>query len=159
MHKLQRLLVISAGYVAASIVAGVVSLLGVLVANVGFVALRPEALAEMVGPMRDLSAVAGAAAFVPTLPLGLYAERHAMRSLAWYARAGVGIGLLALLLYVVASEVVTRSISNANAADVSFLVTLAVCVMLAGACSGATYWAIAGRWAGSRPAPKEPQKT
>ena len=34
MHKVQRLLVISAGYVAASIVAGVVSLLGIVVANV-----------------------------------------------------------------------------------------------------------------------------
>lgn len=159
MHKVQRLLVISAGYVAASIVAGVVSLLGIVVANVGFVALRPEALAEMVGPMRDLSAVAAAAALLPTLPIGVYAERHAMRALVWYARAGVGIGLAALLLYVIASEVVTRSISNANAGDISFLATLAACVMLAGLCSGATYWAIAGRRAGTAPRQQTPQKT
>ena len=159
MQKLQRFLVIAAGYVAASIVAGVVSLLSIVVVNVGPVALRPEALAEMVGPMRDLSAVAAAAAFLPTLPIGLYAERHSMRALIWYARAGVGISLLALLLYVVASEVVTRSISNANAGDITFLATLAACVMLAGLCAGATYWAIAGRRAGTAPAPHDEMKT
>lgn len=158
MRKVQRLLVISAGYIAASIVAGVVSLLSIVVASVGLVALRPDALVEMAGPMRDLSAVAAAAAFLPTIPIGLYAERHAVRTLFWYARAGVGIGLGALLLYVIASEVVTRSISKANAGDVTFLVTLAVCVMLAGLCAGVTYWAIAGRHAGVVPNAKNPQK-
>lgn len=159
MQKVQRFFVIIAGYVAASIVAGVVSLLSIVVANVGVVALRPESLAEMAGPMRDLSAVAAAAAFLPTLPIGVYAERHAMRTLAWYARAGVGIGLAALLLYVVASEVVTRSISKADAGDITFLATLTACVMLAGLCSGATYWAIAGRHAGVGPRQHSPQKT
>lgn len=149
MRKVQRLLIMTAGYAAASIVAGVVSLLSIVVANVGLIALRPEALVEMAGPMRDLSAIAAAAALLPTLPIGIYAERHAMRALIWYARAGVGIGMLALLVYVIASELVTRSISNANASDVSFLATLAACVMLAGLCAGATYWAIAGRMAGS----------
>lgn len=158
MRKVQRLLVISAGYIAASIVAGVVSLLSVMVANVGVIALRPEALAEMAGPMRDLSAVAAAAAFLPTIPIGLYAERNAVRTLLWYARAGVGIGLGALLLYVIASEVVTRSISKANAGDVTFLVTLALCVMFAGLCAGATYWAIAGRHAGAATTPQSFQK-
>jgi hypothetical protein len=159
MLKVQRLLVISAGYVAASIVAGVVSLLSIVVANVGVVALRPEALAEMVGPMRDLSAVAAAVAFLPTLPIGLYAERKGMRALMWYARAGVGIGLAALLLYVIASELVTRSISKASAGDITFLASLAACVMLAGLCAGATYWAIAGRLAGVAPLSQNPQKT
>ena len=153
MQRLSRLFVIMTAYVAASVVAGVVALLGILIATAGFVVLRPAALAELVAPMAVASMVAGASALLPTVPVGIYAEKHRRRALAWYSRAGVGIGLAALLLYVIASELVSRSVSNANAADISFLATLAVSVMLAGLCSGVAYWAIAGRHAGADPVP------
>lgn len=153
MHKFARALNILTGYVAASIVAGIVALLGILIATAGVEILSPGALVELVAPFTVASAVAGVTALLPTVPVGLYAERHSKRGLAWYTRAGVGIGVAALLLYVVASEIVSRSVSKANAADATFLATLAVCVMLAGLCSGATYWAIAGRHAGAGPAP------
>ncbi len=149
MSILRRIGRIVAGYLAASIVAGVIALLGVLVSHVGLVALTPHALAELTGPFFVASVIAAGASLLPTLPIGIYAERHAKRSFVWYTRAGIAVSLGALVLYVLASEVASRSISNANRGDIEFLVTLAACVMLAGLCSGATYWAIAGRHAGT----------
>ncbi len=145
---LKRLARIATGYIAASVVAGVIALLSILIAHIGFVALTPRALGELVQPFAIASAVAGASALLPTLPVGIYAERHAKRALAWYTRAGIAVSLAALALYVVASELASRSITNASRADIEFVLTLALCVMLAGLCSGATYWAIAGRHAG-----------
>ncbi|MDX2204469.1 MAG: hypothetical protein NW223_17085 [Hyphomicrobiaceae bacterium] len=148
MPALKRIARIAAGYVAASIVAGVIALLSILVVHIGLVALSPRALAELIGPFAIASAIAGATALLPTLPVGIYAERHAKRDLAWYTRAGIGVSLLALVLYVVGLEIASRSISKATRGDFEFVLTLAACVMLAGVCSGATYWAIAGRHAG-----------
>ncbi len=153
MPALKRFSRIAAGYVAASIVAGVIALLGILIVHIGFVALSPRALGELVQPFAIASAVAGATALLPTLPVGIYAERHAKRALAWYTRAGIGVSLVALALYVIASELATRSITNASQADIAFVVQLAICVMIAGLCSGATYWAIAGRHAGKTAEP------
>lgn len=148
MPALKRISRIAAGYVAASIVAGVVALLGILIAHIGFVALSPRALGELIQPFAIASVVAAATALLPTLPVGLYAEKHAKRALAWYTRAGIGVSLIALTLYVLASELASRSITNASRGDIEFVLKLAICVMLAGLCSGATYWAIAGRHAG-----------
>ncbi len=148
MPALKRVTRIAAGYVAASIVAGVIALLSILIVHIGLVALTPRALGELIQPFALASAVAAAAALLPTLPVGIYAERHAKRALSWYTRAGIGVSLAALALYVLASEVASRSITNASRGDIGFVLTLAACVMLAGLCSGATYWAIAGRHAG-----------
>lgn len=145
---MKRLARIAAGYIAASIVAGVIALLSILVVHIGLVALTPRALGELVQPFAIASAIAGVTALLPTLPVGIYAERHAKRALSWYSRAGIGVSLLALTLYVLGSELASRSISNANRGDIEFVLILSICVMLAGLCSGATYWAIAGRHAG-----------
>lgn len=163
MAKLSRAFRIVAGYIAASVVAGVVALIGLLFATAGPFLITPSTLLDLLAPIIFASVVAGATAFLPTLPVGIYAERHAKRALAWYTRAGVGIGLAALVLYVLASEVASRSVSNAGADDAKFLLTLAVSVMFAGVCSGATYWAIAGRHAGgsgvATPASPDTQQT
>lgn len=163
MAKISRALRILAGYIAASVVAGVVALIGLLFATAGPFLITPSTLLDLLAPIVFASVVAGATALLPTLPVGIYAERHGKRTLAWYARAGVGIGLAALVLYVLASEVVSRSLSNASSEDAKFLLTLAVSVMFAGVCSGATYWAIAGRFAGglwvATPASPDTQQT
>lgn len=148
MSKLLRLAAIAAAYVLASVVAGAVSLIGILFATAGFRVFLPGALAQMSVPILFASLIAAATALLPTLPVGIYAERQRKRALGWYAWAGGGVGLAALLLYVVASEVVAGSISNANAEDAKFLLALAGSVACAGVCAGTTYWAVAGRRAG-----------
>lgn len=149
MSKLRRIAIIVVAYVAASIVAGAVALIGILVLSAGVGILTPSAIKELVAPIAIASGVAALTALVPTLPVGIYAERHAKRLPGWYAVAGIGIGIAALLVYVLASEVASRSVSNATAEDARFLLMLCACIVLAGACSGVTYWWIAGRNAGS----------
>ncbi len=163
MSSIVRAVRIIAGYLAASIVAGTVALFGLMFATAGPFLITPGVLLDLLAPLIVASIVAGSMAALPTIPVGIYAERHAKRALAWYTRAGVGIGLAALVIYVLASEVVSRSVSNAGVDDAKFLLTLAVSVMLAGVCSGATYWAIAGRHAGgtavATPASPDTQQT
>lgn len=153
MSKLTRLMHIAAGYALASLVAGVVSLTGILVATAGLQVLRPAALAQMTFPFLFATLIAGAAALLPTLPVGIYAERRRKRDMRWYALAGTGIGMAALSLYVLSSEVAAGSISNANGEDAKFLLALALSVAVAGVCAGITYWAVAGRRAGWPKAP------
>lgn len=147
--KLRRIATILLAYLAASVVAGTVALIGILALSAGVAIFTPSALAELVAPIGIASGVAAVTAFLPTLPVGIYAERHAKRLPGWYAKAGIGIGAAALLVYVIASEIASRSVTNATVDDAKFLGKLAVCVMLAGACSGVTYWWIAGRRAGA----------
>lgn len=147
-HRLPRIATIVLAYLAASIVAGTVALVGVVAFSVGPGVLAPAALAHLIPPIIVASCVAAVTAFVPTLPVGIYAERHAKRLAGWYAKAGIAVSLGALLIYVAASELASRSISNATADDFQFFLLLAACVVAAGVCSGVTYWGIAGRSAG-----------
>lgn len=151
--KLQRIATIVVAYLAASVVAGAVALMGILALSAGLAVFTPSAFPELVAPIGIASGIAAVTAFLPTLPVGIYAERHAKRLPGWYAMAGVGIGAAALLVYVIASEIASRSVTNATVDDAKFLGKLAVCVMLAGACSGVTYWWIAGRRAGAPVSP------
>lgn len=145
---LRRVATIVLAYLVASVVAGAVALIGILALSAGLGIFTPSAFKELVAPIGIASGVAAVTAFLPTLPVGIYAERHAKRLPGWYATAGVGIGVAALLVYVAASEIASRSVSNATVDDAKFLAQLGLCVMLAGACSGITYWWIAGRRAG-----------
>ena len=146
---LRRIATIVLAYLAASVVAGAVALVGILALSAGLAIFTPSAFVELVAPIGIASGVAAVTAFLPTLPVGIYAERHAKRLPGWYAKAGIGIGVAALLVYVAASEIASRSVSNATVEDAKFLGKLGLCVILAGACSGFTYWWIAGRGAGN----------
>ena len=146
--RLPRFATILFAYLAASAVAGTVALLSVVAFSVGPAVLRPDALVQLIPPVIVASCVAAITALLPTVPVGIYAERHGKRLASFYARAGIGVSLAALVIYVGASELVSRSVSNATADDARFLALLAGCVVMAGICSGLTYWWIAGRYAG-----------
>lgn len=146
--RFPRIATILFGYLAASAVAGTVALLSVVTISVGPGVLMPAALVHLIVPVIVASCVAAVTALLPTVPVGIYAERHGKRLAGWYAKAGIAVSLVALVLYVGASELVSRSVSNATTDDVKFLLLLACCVVVAGICSGLTYWWIAGRNAG-----------
>jgi hypothetical protein len=158
MSWIRRLFIIALGYVAASVVAGVI--LGAALVytpnstwgpiDLDFVQITALFVAMVSGFVAVL-------ALIPTVIVGIYAERAGVRSPVFYAVAGALIGLGALGLYSLA--LIWRSnspLSEALPPDMaaigfgSIIAGVAAVVALAGIAAGLTYWAIAGRWAGRR---------
>jgi hypothetical protein len=152
----RRLITIAVGYIAASIVAGVI---------LGFALVySPDSpwgpldlnLARITALFVSLvSGFVALLALIPTLVVGIYAERAAVRSPLFYAVAGAGIGLCALGFYgliLILGE--SRPLSETLPADLAaiglgvIIAVIAAIVALAGIAAGLTYWAIAGRNAG-----------
>lgn len=96
-------------------------------------------------------------ALVPTLIVGIYAERAAIRTLLFYGASGAAIGLLVLGLYALAivwtGWASLDPPSDRPPIDFQAVAIIAVIVALAGVAGGSTYWAIAGRSAGASRAP------
>jgi MFS family permease len=95
-------------------------------------------------------------AFLPAIFVSWYAERRGRRSVLFYGVAGCLIGLVVLGLYVAAMAWdggLTDRFPGMSPADIAAAIAVVACVVaIAGAAGGATYWAIAGRSAGSVPA-------
>jgi hypothetical protein len=157
MSRGRRLLRIVLAYVAASLVAG--AILGFALvyrpgSPVGQVDVDFIEIAALFLSM--VSGFVALFALIPTLAVGIYAERNGIRSPAFYAAAGAGIGLCALGLYALvlvlgAGGGIGDTFPSGDAATgfFVFLAATVVAVALAGIAGGLTYWAIAGRTAGA----------
>lgn len=135
------ILVIPVAFIAASLAAALVIVLGV--------GADPYATstADLVGKMIFVSVITsmfvGAIAGVPALIMIILAEAFGWRSLILHLVIGAGIGFVAFLLSVRGDPPATREELQLGAA--------------AGAVAGFVYWLIAGRRAGMRkPPPRAP---
>lgn len=155
MPEPRRCAAIAAGYLAASLSASAL-LVGALLAFMGgpIPAEVDYALVEVTA--RRVALVTGVVAIVALLPMlvfGVYAERARIRSPWFYASAGVGVGVLALGLYVGESawrHGWAESIAF-DGRDMTLAVAIAcvfAIVAVAGLGAGLTYWAVTGRNAG-----------
>ncbi len=151
----RRLITIAFAYVAASIVAG--AILGFALVYTPDSTWGPFDLDLVQTTALFVSMVSGFVALlalVPTLVIGIYAERTAVRSPLFYVAAGAAIGLCALGLYGIAliwssSGPLSEALPS-DAAAVAIIASVVAVVALAGIAGGLTYWAIAGRKAGAR---------
>jgi hypothetical protein len=153
MNSGRRLLKVILAYAAASLVAGAILAVALVYrpgaplgqVDVDFVEIAALFLSVVSGFVALL-------ALIPTLAVGIYAERNGIRSPVFYAVAGAGIGLCALGLYALVLVLGagggfgdTFPSDDAATAFFVFLGAALVAVVLAGIAGGLTYWAIAGR--------------
>jgi hypothetical protein len=146
----RRLLRIAVAYVAASVVAGAILAPAILYSPES--ALGPVDAGFFVLAAWFLSLVSGmvaALALAPTLLLGFYAERNAIRSPLFYALAGGAVGLGVIAFY--AAMVMWGGDPPPGIVDPALKLYLAGAtgvVAFAGIVAGLVYRAIAGRKAG-----------
>jgi hypothetical protein len=151
----QRLIAIAFAYAAASIVAG--AILGFALVYTPDSTWGPFDLDLARITALFVSMVSGfvaVLALIPTLIVGIYAERAGVRSPMFYALAGAAIGLCVLGLYGLGliwgsdrplSEALPPDAANGLPAIIAGATAV---VAFAGIAGGLTYWAIAGRNAG-----------
>jgi hypothetical protein len=157
MTRGRRLLRVMLAYVVASLVAGAILAFALVYrpnAPVGKLDLDFVEIAALFLSM--VSGFVALLALIPTLAVGIYAERNGIRTPGFYAAAGAGIGLCALGLYGLvlwlgAGGGFGDAFPSGDAAIglAVFLAAAVVAVALAGIAGGLTYWTIAGRTAGS----------
>ena len=157
----RRLLTIAVAYIAASVVAGAIlafTLVYTPGATWGPFDLDLLQITALFVSM--VSALVALLALIPTLMIGIYAERAAVRSSLFYAVSGAAVGLCGLGLY--GLGLIWRSsgpLSETLPPDATavglgaILAGVAAVVAFAGIAGGLTYWAIAGRNAGGRRTP------
>ncbi len=152
----RRLVPIAGAYIAANVVAGAVLAAAVIGLIGGPSAERADAALLEVST-RMLASVIGLIAILalaPTLIAGTYAERAGIRSPLFYGLAGAVIGVAALGIHVVSSVWYSGLGDTIAVADGEFnergaLAGVLAIVAAAGLLGGLTYWAIAGRKAGT----------
>lgn len=147
-EKVVHAALIALGYLVATLVASTVTLLCLMSFNAGIGVLAPSSLDLLAGPLMVATLVVAGTALLPTIPVGIYAERRRKRQPSWYAKAGVAVGLGALALYALASEVASASLTQGTRDDAMFLLQLTASVIVGGVAAGLAYWAVAGRRAG-----------
>ncbi len=153
----RRLITIAFAYAAASIVAG--AILGFALVYTPDSTWGPFDLDLARITALFVSMVSGfvaVLALIPTLIVGVYAERAGVRSPLFYAVAGAAIGLCVLALYGLgliwgSSRPLSEALPPDAAIGLPAIVAGAAAVVaFAGIAGGLTYWAIAGRKAGGR---------
>jgi hypothetical protein len=158
MSAPRRLLSLTAAYIAASVVAGTILSTwmvwspGAQIGPVDLDFLKITAFfVSLVSSLVAVLALPAAAA------VSWYAERRSKRSAFFYCGAGAMVSLVALGIYVALliwnDTSAERFSSMGEAAGVAAALAVITSVfVIAGVAGGLTYWAIAGRKAGSHPA-------
>ena len=154
MSNARRLIAIAGAYIAASLIAGAIIAAGMMwapggeVGPIDFDFLQITAL--FVGLVSFLVAML---ALVPAALVSLYAERHGKRSPLFYGAAGGVIALAALGIYAALLVWNDTSHERFNSTRGAFTIIAAVAgfFAVAGVAGGLTYWALAGRTAGTPP--------
>lgn len=148
----RRLLVLAAGYIAASGVAAAIIVIALLAFSTS-----PGPIALDLGLVRITmimtAFVTGLVALLALLPFGIamaYAERHAIAAPGWYMAAGAVAGGVALGLHLAIAAIRDGgSMSAPGDHDVTAaLAVMALAVLVAGMSAGLTVWLIAGRYTG-----------
>lgn len=154
----RRLLSIAGAYIAACFVAGAILAVGVFWSpgtQIGPVDLDLLHITALFVTL--VSGFVAVLALAPAALVSWYAERHGKRSPIYYGGAGAVIGLVALAIYVallIWDNTSTERFSSMGG-ETGILVTIVIVTgvfVIAGVAGGLTYWAIAGRKAGSTPA-------
>ncbi len=142
MSLIGRIFVIFFAFLIASMAAGLTIALGMLGTQWPVLHGDPVARGWFWGVAMVGSGSAGAATFLPLFLLVILAETFRLRSVLFYAFAGVGIMLLAYYGSGIGNPY-EESIDHAG------LTREAELVIAAGAVFGLVYWLIAGRKAGA----------
>jgi hypothetical protein len=158
MSMPRRLLTMAGAYIAASVVAGVILAPwmvwspGAQIGPVHFDLLQITPVFVSI-----VSSLVAVLALPPAVAVSWYAERRGKRSAFFYGGAGAVVSLVALAIY--AALVIwndtspERFSSMGEASDVAAAIVVITSVfVIAGVAGGLTYWAIAGRKAGSHTA-------
>ena len=158
MAKPRRLLTIAGAYIAASVVAGCVLAAGLLSQPGGQVGpIDLEFLQITAFFLAFVSGLVAVLALPPAIAVSWYAERRGKRSALFYGSAGAVVSLVALGVYAALlawnNTSGEPSTSTGGAAGVAAAIAgIAAFFAIAGVAGGLTYWAIAGRKAGSHSA-------
>jgi hypothetical protein len=136
-----RILVIAFALVAASVAAGVVLAIGIVVPDWSWLDADPVERVVFFAVSFFATSYVGATAFLPALLLIIVAEVLRMRRLLYYAVAGAVVGLASYF----GSDVSFRLEGTTDVAPVAHPLQLAAA---AGIVASLTYWLIAGRNAG-----------
>ena len=153
----RRLLTIVGAYIAASVVAGVVLAAGILSQPGGQVGpIDLDFLQITAFFLAFVSGLVAVLALPPAIAVSWYAESRGKRSALFYGSAGALVSLVALGVFAALlawnNTSGEPSTSTGGAAGVAAAIAVvAGFFVVAGVAGGLTYWAIAGRTAGSQP--------
>jgi hypothetical protein len=147
MHALSRIAIMVAAYLAASFAAGCILAAAIGISTLG---VQPLELATL--PYRGVMAgmIVAVFASVPAAVAISYGESHGDRSLRFYAGAGAATGAISALGWpLLLSGASPRGLQWPTAEGAAPLGVWFAVLAIAGLVGGLTYWALAGRSAGT----------